>query len=104
LTPLPGAAILPHMADDQQDAVDEYRHYLERFDARVGACEFGAYAKHNGRLIKKLSYDEFETKLGEFREVDKAYAEILANGDTINDVLVKVLRERSDELLLDRKV
>jgi hypothetical protein len=92
------------MAGDEGDAVDEYRRYLERFEARVGTSDFGAYAKVNGRLIKKLTYDEFETRLGEFREVDKAYAEILANGDTINDVLVKVLRERSDELLLEKKV
>jgi len=91
------------MAEDSGDAVDEYRRYLERFDAKVGSSDFGAYAKHNGRLIKKLTYDEFETKLGEYHEVDRAYREILANGDTINDVLVKVLRERSDELLLDRK-
>jgi len=86
------------------DAVDEYRLYLARFDAVVGSVEFGAYQKHNGRLIKKLTYDEFEAKLGEYREVDKAYAEILEHGDTINDVLVKVLRERSDELLIDRRL
>ena len=91
------------MAEDS-DAVEEYRRYLARFEAKVGTSEFGAYAKHNGRLIKKLTYDEFESKLGEYQEVDKAYKEILANGDTINDVLVKVLRERADELLIDRKL
>ena len=102
-------AILAKMAEGPADsgtgdAVDEYRLYLERFDALVGAVEFGIYQKHRGRLIKKLTYDEFEEKLGEYREVDKAYAEILEHGDTINDVLVKVLRERSDELLIDRKL
>jgi len=91
------------MAEDS-DAVDEYRRYLARFEAKVGTSEFGAYAKHNGRLIKKLTYDEFESRLVEYQEVDRAYKEILANGDTINDVLVKVLRERADELLIDRKL
>jgi len=91
------------MAEDS-DAVEEYRRYLARFEAKVGTSEFGAYAKHNGRLIKKLTYDEFESKLGAYQAVDKAYREILANGDTINDVLVKVLRERADELLIDRKL
>jgi hypothetical protein len=70
----------------------------------VGQSDFGSYAKHNGRLIKKLTYDEFESRWGELHEVDKAYSAILANGDTINDALVKVLRERCDELLLERKV
>lgn len=88
----------------EQDQVEEYRLYLERFDHSFGPCEFGAYAKHKGRLIKKLRYEEFETKWREFCEVDSAYAQILERGDTINDVLVKLLRERSDELVLERKV
>jgi hypothetical protein len=90
--------------DAATDMVEEYRSYLQRFEEKLGACEFGEYAKHQGRLIRKLRYDEFETKLREFREVDKAYGEILERGDTINDVLVKVLRERSDELVLERKL
>jgi hypothetical protein len=92
------------MAEAARDLVEEYRLYLQRFDELVGPCEFGAYAKHRGRLIKKLRYDEFESRWREFTEVDKAYAEILERGDTINDVLVKILRERSDELLVDRKL
>ncbi len=88
----------------EQDHVEQYRLYLERFDGTLGPCEFGAYAKHKGRLIKKLRYDEFETKWREFCEVDRAYSQILERGDTINDVLVKLLRERSDELVLERKV
>ncbi len=89
---------------DSSDLVEEYRLYLQRFDDVLGPCEFGAYAKHHGRLIKKLRYDEFEGKWAEFAEADKAYAEILERGDTINDILVKILRERADELLLDRKL
>jgi len=87
-----------------RDIVEEYRAYLQRFEDGVGACEFGAYAKHKGRLIKKLRYDEFEGKWREFLEVAKAYNEIMTRGDTINDVLVKILRERCDEFLLERTV
>jgi hypothetical protein len=89
---------------DPGDLVEEYRQYLQRFDERLGPCEFGAYAKHHGRLIRKLRYDEFEGKWNEFAEAEKAYAEILERGDTINDILVKILRERADELVLDRKL
>ena len=92
------------MADAQKDFIDEYRSYLARFDAKLGPCEFGAYAKLAGRLIKKLRYEEFALKFKEWRDVDRAYGEILERGDTINDVIVKVLRERSDELVMDRKV
>jgi hypothetical protein len=86
------------------DLVEEYRSYLQRFEEKLGPCEFGEYAKHKGRLVKKLRFDEFEGKWKEFRDVDKAYGEILERGDTINDVLVKVLRERADELILERRL
>jgi hypothetical protein len=92
------------MADEAPDTVDAYRDYLARFEKDVGAVEFGTYVKHNNRLIKKLTYDEFDPKWRELCEVNAAYDQIVANGDTINDVLVKVLRERSDELLLERKI
>lgn len=91
------------MADAARDLVEEYRLYLVRFDTDLGPCDFGEHRKHKGRLIKKLRYDEFESKWNELQEVDKAYAQILERGDTINDVLVKILRERCDELIMERK-
>jgi hypothetical protein len=83
------------------DLVDEYRQYLERFEAIGPGVEFGAYAKKSGRLVKKLRYEEFEVKWKEHRQIAKSYAQILERGDTINDVIVKLLRERSDELVID---
>lgn len=84
--------------------VAEYRAYLERFDEKLGSIEFGAYAKHQGRLIKKLRYDEFEPKLKELLEMQHAYGETIARGDTINDLVVRILRERCDELILERSI
>ncbi len=92
------------MVDVPHDAVDAYRRYLERFDAQLGPCEFGTYMKHKGRLIKKLTYDEFEPRWHELATIEKAYEDVIARGDTINDVLTKVLRERRDELLVERRI
>ena len=92
------------MSEPVPERVEQYRSYLKRFDEQLGPVEFGAYAKHRGRLIKKLRYDEFEEKVRELEEVDKAYTAIMERGDTINDVLVRILRERCDELLLERRV
>ncbi len=92
------------MSEPAPELVEQYRAYLKRFEDTHGACEFGAYAKHRGRLIKKLRFDEFEEKYRELQEVDRAYTAIMERGDTINDVLVRILRERCDELMLDRKV
>lgn len=83
---------------------DEYRTYLERFHAQFGACGLGTYMKHKGRMIKKLALEEFEVRWYEFVEVDRTHRMTLERGDTINDVLVRLLRERSDELLLDAQI
>ncbi|RMH41377.1 MAG: hypothetical protein D6689_11275 [Deltaproteobacteria bacterium] len=83
------------------DLVEEYRAYLERFEGIAGPGEFGQFIKHNGRLVKKMRYDEFEPKYNEWREMLSAYNEAIASGDTINDLVVKILRDRSCELLLD---
>jgi hypothetical protein len=86
---------------DESDLVEEYRTYLERFETIAGPGEFGQFVKHNGRLIKKLRFDEFQPKYTEWRDVAVAYNDSIARGDTINDLVVKILRERSAELLLD---
>jgi hypothetical protein len=86
------------------DAVEEYRLYLQRFDDLLGPCELGAYMKHHNRLIRKLTYDEFEPRWRELAQIERAYEDVVERGDTINDVLMKVLRERRDELLVERRL
>ena len=92
------------MGDAPSDYATEYVAYLGRFDAMLGPCEFGAYAKFQGRLVKKLRYEEFEARWRDHQNALTAYAGILERGDTINDAVVKLLRERSDELLLERTI
>jgi hypothetical protein len=92
------------MDEAPADLVEEYRAYLERFDRQVGPCEFGATVMHQSRLIRKLRYEEFEGKWTEFEALNDAYGEITRRGDTISDVIVKALRDRSGELLIDRGV
>jgi hypothetical protein len=87
------------------DAAAEYAGYLTRFTERLGPCEVGAYAASGpGRPIKKLSPDEFAVKLREFHDIDRAYTAIVQQGDTLNDMLVRLLRERAAELLIDRQL
>ena len=78
----------------------EYRQYLERCDAELGPVEFGEFAKYNGQLIKKLSYEEFELLYVEYDEMASMYVASLERGDTINDLVAKVLREHATKLLL----
>jgi len=82
-------------------AADPYLDYLARFETRVGALAVGAFGKFNGKLVRKLSADEFKTRHAEFANLDTTYRGIIARGDTINDAVVQLWRERRAELLIE---
>ena len=88
----------------QPDLVTEYREYLARFESGYGEQEFGAFVKFNGRLVKKLRYEEFEPLCQEYFDMAKNYFSGLDRGDTINDVVVRLLREHAVALLLTSPV
>jgi hypothetical protein len=89
------------MADD---LADEYQEYLTRFDAALGAVDVGAFAKHKGRLIKKLDAEGFAAQSKEYLELASHYFESVDRGDTINDVVVKLIREHAATLVLPSPV
>jgi hypothetical protein len=82
-------------------AGDPYLEYVARFDAQVGALAVGAYGKFHGKLVRKLSAEEFAQRNSEFSTLDKTYRGIVERGDTINDAVVRMWRERRAELLID---
>ena len=91
-------------ASGKVDVAKEYRDYLTRFEAQYSDSDFGVFVKHRGRLVKKMRLDEFEPVYREFSDIARTYFDSLDRGDTINDVVVKMLRERAIELLLSSPV
>jgi hypothetical protein len=83
---------------------DAYGDYVARFEAKIGSREVGAYGKWQGQLIRKLSPDEFAAKHGEFTHLRDHYERSLARGDTLSDALLKLLRERKTELLIEEEL
>jgi hypothetical protein len=82
-------------------AADEYAEYIARFDKEAGdTVAVGAFAKFKGRLIKKMTAEEFADKNREYLELASHYLTSLDRGDTINDVVVRLVRERAAELVL----
>ena len=79
----------------------EYQAYLERFTNEIGDVGFGAFAKYNGKLIKKMLYGEFAAMYREYSDTLQYYEASVERGDTVNDILVKAVRERATDLLLD---
>jgi hypothetical protein len=89
-----------HATLEDAELQQHYTEYLDRFAREVGDFEIGAFAKHAGHLIKKLSFDEFAPAHVEYHELVKRYLDSLARGDTINNVVGKMLRERAANLVV----
>jgi hypothetical protein len=83
-----------------EDLPDRYHEYLERFARQVGACEVGGFAKYNGKLIKKLAFEEFTPAYLEYTDMAAQYEESLARGDTINDIVLRLIRDQAASLVL----
>jgi hypothetical protein len=77
------------------DLPERYHEYLDRFMTEIGDVKVGAFAKYNGRLIKKLSFEEFTPAWLEYQQIATQYTESLERGDTINDVVLRLLREKA---------
>ena len=83
-----------------EDLPARYHEYLERFAKELGEIAVGAFAKFNGRLIKKLTFEEFSPAFLEYHEISERYYESLDRGDTINDIVLRLLREQAANLVL----
>ena len=83
-----------------EDLPERYHEYLDRFMTEIGDVKVGAFAKFDGKLIKKLSFEEFTPAYVEYTEMASRYFESLERGDTINDVVLKILREKAAGLVM----
>jgi len=83
-----------------EDLADRYHDYLERWKREAGDVPVGTFVKYSGKLVKKLSFEEFTPILMEYVEMAARYQETLDSGDTINDVVLKVLRDQAAQLML----
>ena len=84
-----------------EDLPTQYAEYLDRFEEKLGRVDIGQFAKFRGKLIKKLTLDEFTPLHVEYGEMIEQYKSSLENGDTVNDVVLHALREAAAGLILD---
>ena len=82
-----------------QSSSPDYLTYLARWEKEVGANEIGSFVKFSGRLIKKMSEEEFAVVHQEYETLAKRYLESVQRGDTVNDVVVRLLRDRAATLV-----
>jgi len=84
----------------QGDLQDHYAEYVERLTQHVGDIGVGDFATYAGRLIHKMSLDEFTEAFTEYNDLLARHRESLARGDTVDDLLLKLLREQSANLVM----
>jgi hypothetical protein len=83
------------------DPAAEYDAYLARFRAELGDdVDLGDFGKFRGRLIKKMTAAEFDVVNAEYHQLAMAYFESIDRGDTINDVVVRLIRDAAAKLVL----
>lgn len=82
-------------------AADPYLDYLSRWEQNVGAVPVGQYGKWKSTMVRKLAPAEFLNKLDEYNQLSSHYQKVLERGDTLNDTMIRLLRERAIELLIE---
>lgn len=85
--------------DGIDDLASEYKQYLDRFARQLGDVAVGGFAKFSGQLIKKLTFEEFTPAFVEYRELVDHYTQSLERGDTINNIVLRLVREKAAHLV-----
>jgi len=83
-----------------EDLPARYHEYLDRFAREVGSYDVGQFAKFRGKLIKKLSFDDFTPLYIEYTEMIEHYYSSLERGDTVNDLVLHALRDQAASLIM----
>lgn len=83
-----------------EDLPGRYSEYLERWKTELGDVKTGAFAKYNSKLVKKMTFEEFTPAYVEYMQLVARYQESLDRGDTINNLVIKLLRDQSAGLIL----
>lgn len=76
-----------------------YQDYLRRFSEALGEVAVGGFVKHNGQLIQKMSASEFEDQRKSYETLLHTYERAMVRGDTINEAIVRILREGAAKLM-----
>ncbi len=84
--------------------VSSYQDYLARLEAALGPLAPGEFGKHQGRLIQRMSPDEYAAAYREYMELASHYLDGVDRGDTVNDITVRLIRERAADVILPSPV
>jgi len=79
-----------------------YEHYHERFIRLVGDIQPGQYGQFRGRLIRKLSPEQFTAQLSEYTKLGDQFTEAVESGATLSERLTTEIRSAEVSLVLEQ--
>jgi hypothetical protein len=79
---------------------NDFDEYLQRFQEIVGEIEAGQYGKYKGRLVLKMTREQFEARYLQYLTLGIRYGTMLSQSDTIEDTLTVDIRAAEVELLI----
>jgi hypothetical protein len=79
--------------------LDVYKRYLKKFEQMFGETDFKETVRFQGRLIRKLKYDDFVAKWTEFKQIENFLKEVMTKGATLNDEVNRSYAELSATVL-----
>ena len=88
---------------EDSNLTDVYSRYLRKSEKLFGGLDVGQVAQHRGKLIQKLSYDEFVEKWNEFKNLESYLCNVMSAGATLNDDIYKRYLELSALVLENPK-
>ena len=79
-----------------------YEDYLNRFDTLVGQVVVGQVGQYKGRLVKKLTAQNFEEVAVRYRKLLARFEAMVSNRQTIDEGVMMQIRVSETELLIEQ--
>ncbi len=79
-----------------------YQDYLNRFDQLVGNVEIGQVGSFKGKLVKKLSHQDFTQVHGTYDGLLSDFRTMVSRSETIDERVVMNIRRAELELLIEK--
>ena len=79
-----------------------YEDYLNRFDTLVGQVVVGQVGQYKGKLVKKLTQQNFEDVAARYHELLVRFETMVSNRQTIDEGVMMQIRISETELLIEQ--
>ena len=82
-----------------QENRDIYERYLSIFVEKFGNAAFGESVRNEGRIVTKMTFEEFVVAWSEFKKTEEFLRETMSRGNTLSDAVEAQYRELAAQVL-----